>query len=296
VPIGVLYSLSLVCSNLTYLYLSVAFIQMLKAAAPAAVLVTGYAFGVEKPNLGIFINICIIVSGVALASYGEIEFSVVGFLYQLGGLFFEAIRLIMVQKLLMGNSGDPSAYKMDPLVSLYYYAPVCAVMNLIVTLLVELPSFKFQDLVDIGPFILLTNAGAAFLLNAASVFLIGKTSGLVLTLCGALKNILIVAVSIVIWGTIITSLQVFGYGIATVGLVYYGLGWKGVNDLWTSVKEKSESAGLRGWRLTAAMGAGAVIFFLLVVTLNQSAFVMDGVASGEAGSGLLEWWRGGNSV
>ncbi len=29
-PIGVLYSLSLVCSNLTYLYLSVAFIQMLK--------------------------------------------------------------------------------------------------------------------------------------------------------------------------------------------------------------------------------------------------------------------------
>lgn len=30
VPIGVLYSASLVCSNQTYLYLSVAFIQMLK--------------------------------------------------------------------------------------------------------------------------------------------------------------------------------------------------------------------------------------------------------------------------
>jgi hypothetical protein len=29
-PIGILYSLSLVCSNQTYLYLSVAFIQMLK--------------------------------------------------------------------------------------------------------------------------------------------------------------------------------------------------------------------------------------------------------------------------
>ena len=29
-PIGILYSLSLVCSNLPYLYLSVAFIQMLK--------------------------------------------------------------------------------------------------------------------------------------------------------------------------------------------------------------------------------------------------------------------------
>ena len=31
VPIGILYSASLVCSNLVYLYLSVAFIQMLKA-------------------------------------------------------------------------------------------------------------------------------------------------------------------------------------------------------------------------------------------------------------------------
>jgi hypothetical protein len=30
IPIGVLYSASLVCSNQTYLYLSVAFIQMLK--------------------------------------------------------------------------------------------------------------------------------------------------------------------------------------------------------------------------------------------------------------------------
>ncbi len=30
VPIGAMFSLSLICGNLTYLYLSVAFIQMLK--------------------------------------------------------------------------------------------------------------------------------------------------------------------------------------------------------------------------------------------------------------------------
>ena len=32
VPIGLFFSLSLICGNLTYLYLSVAFIQMLKVA------------------------------------------------------------------------------------------------------------------------------------------------------------------------------------------------------------------------------------------------------------------------
>jgi hypothetical protein len=34
VPIGVLFSASLVCSNQSYLYLSVAFIQMLKVIPP----------------------------------------------------------------------------------------------------------------------------------------------------------------------------------------------------------------------------------------------------------------------
>ena len=34
VPIGVLYSASLVCSNQVYMYLSVAFIQMLKVRPP----------------------------------------------------------------------------------------------------------------------------------------------------------------------------------------------------------------------------------------------------------------------
>jgi hypothetical protein len=35
VPIGFFYSLSLICGNLTYLYLSVAFIQMLKVGSPS---------------------------------------------------------------------------------------------------------------------------------------------------------------------------------------------------------------------------------------------------------------------
>lgn len=34
VPIGAFFSLSLICGNMTYLYLSVAFIQMLKVSDP----------------------------------------------------------------------------------------------------------------------------------------------------------------------------------------------------------------------------------------------------------------------
>ncbi|KAK1655247.1 triose-phosphate transporter [Colletotrichum phormii] len=221
-PIGVLYSGSLVCSNLVYLYLSVSFIQMLKAAAPVAVLFTSWFWGVADPSMKTFYNILLIVGGVGLASFGEIEFSWIGFIFQMGGIIFEAIRLVMIQVLL---KGDENAQKMDPLVSLYYYAPVCAVMNFFVAWFSEFSKFNVEDFNKVGFTMLLLNASVAFALNISSVFLIGKTSGLVMTLTGILKNILLIVVSVLIWHTSITALQFVGYAVALFGLVIYSNGW-----------------------------------------------------------------------
>lgn len=166
-PIGILYSGSLICSNVVYLYLSVAFIQMLKAACPVVVLVMSWVWGVADPNLRTFLNVLVIVLGVGLASFGEIEFSWVGFLYQWGGIVFEAIRLVMVEVML---SSDEMG--MDPLVGLYYYAPVCTVMNLFVAMVVEFRYFQWHHVVQTGFGMLFLNALIAFMLNVASVFLV----------------------------------------------------------------------------------------------------------------------------
>jgi len=220
VPIGLFFSLSLICGNLTYLYLSVAFIQMLKATTPVAVLLAGWILGVEKPNMKLLFNVSFIVIGVIIASFGEIKFVLIGFLYQAAGIVFEAIRLTMVQQLLSPDSG----FKMDPLVSLYYFAPVCAAMNFAVALFWEIPKCSMAEVYTVGFYTLLANAMVAFCLNVSVVFLIGKTSSLVLTLCGVLKDILLVVASMIIWGTVVTPLQFFGYSIALGGLVYYKLG------------------------------------------------------------------------
>lgn len=55
---------------------------------------------------------------------------------------------------------------------------------------------------------------------------IGKTSAVVLTLCGVLKDIMLVVASMMIWGTQVTALQFFGYSIALGGMVYYKLGYE----------------------------------------------------------------------
>ncbi|KAI5461422.1 triose-phosphate transporter family-domain-containing protein [Mariannaea sp. PMI_226] len=217
-PIGVFYSGSLVFSNVVYLYLSVPFIQMLKSAGPVAVLLASWAWGVADPDLKTLVNVLIIVFGVAIASIGEIQFSWLGFAFQLTGTIFEAIRLVMIQVMLKGEG-----IRMDPLVGLYYYAPVCAVMNIFVVAVTEFPKFKFADAQSAGLGMLFLNALAAFFLNIVSVFLIGKTSSLVMALTGILKSILLVAVSVLIWSTPISLLQTFGYSIALVGLVLYSV-------------------------------------------------------------------------
>jgi hypothetical protein len=104
---------------------------------------------------------------VLLASAGEIHFSWVGFLYQLGGLIFESVRVVMIQAL-MSSSG----MNMDPLVSLYYYAPVCAAINLFVAWAAEWQSFQWADVATAGVWMLVLNAFVAFLLNVSSVFLV----------------------------------------------------------------------------------------------------------------------------
>ncbi|KAK3328432.1 triose-phosphate transporter family-domain-containing protein [Cercophora scortea] len=252
VPIGLLYSASLVCSNVVYLYLSVAFIQMLKAAAPVAVLFVAWAWGVESPSMQKLLNILLIVFGVGLASFGEIDFSLAGFLFQLGGIIFEAMRLVLIQVLL-----SEDGQKMDPLVSLYYYAPVCAAMNIIIAVVSEAGTFNPADLAKAGYGILVLNAMVAFMLNVSSVFLIGQTSSLVMTLTGILKNILLVVVAVLIWHTSITSLQLLGYAIALAGLVYYSVGWDQISavatGLWVYLKGFREVSALDESRLPLAV-------------------------------------------
>lgn len=142
----------------------------------------------------------------------------------------------MIQILLHGM-------KMDPLVSLHYYAPVCAVINACIIPFTD-GLEPLWNLHRVGILVLFTNAGIAFALNVrlssffplhplkrlirtghkkqvAAVFLISVGSGLILTLAGVLKDILLISGSVLAFGSPITGLQVFGYSISLSGLILF---------------------------------------------------------------------------
>lgn len=223
--------------------------------------------GMAPVNYKTLGNVSIIVLGVIIASFGEIKFVLVGFLFQLGGIVFEATRLVMVQRLL-----SSAEYKMDPMVSLYYFAPVCAVMNGLVALFLEFPRLTMDHIYGVGIWVLLANAMVAFLLNVSVVFLIGKTSSLVMTLCGVLKDILLVAASMFIWSTPVTGLQFFGYSLALVGLVYYKLGGDKIREYTGQANRAWVEYGNNrpAQRKFVIFGAAALIFFLFVGSMAPS--------------------------
>ncbi len=69
-PIAALFSGTLWLGNAAYIYLSVAFIQMLKATMPVTVFLVGVMLGTEKYSNSYAANMVVVAIGVAVASYG----------------------------------------------------------------------------------------------------------------------------------------------------------------------------------------------------------------------------------
>lgn len=88
-----------------------------------------------------------------------------------------------------------------------------------------------------------------------------------MTLCGVLKDVLLVLLSIAIWGTMITNLQIFGYAIALLGLFFYK----------TKVEERQQFVGnlSRQW---AEFGATRPVFrkFVVILLVGLTIFVLLG--------------------
>lgn len=143
--------------------------KLRQATTPVAVLFATWGLGTAQPNLKVLFNVSFIVAGVVIATFGEIKFVMIGFLYQLGGIVFEAIRLALIERLL-----SSAEFKMDPLVSFYYFAPVCAVMNGVIALIFEVPQVHLADLARVGYWTLLLNGFIAFGLNLCLVALVSQ--------------------------------------------------------------------------------------------------------------------------
>ncbi|KAF6141313.1 hypothetical protein GIB67_024397 [Kingdonia uniflora] len=216
IPISAFFASSLWFGNTAYLHISVAFIQMLKALMPVATFLMAVICGTDILRCDVFLNMLLVSVGVVISSYGEINFNVVGTLYQVTGIFAEALRLVLTQVLL-----QKKGLTLNPITSLYYIAPCSFVFLFIPWYLLEMPEMEVSQ-IQFNSWIFFSNALSALALNFSIFLVIGRTGAVTIRVAGVLKDWILIALSTVIFPeSTITGLNITGYAIALCGVVMY---------------------------------------------------------------------------
>lgn len=220
VPIGGFAAFSLALGNYTYLYLSVSFIQMLKAAVPCVTMLVLVGASLEKPHRVTVLGVAILTFGTALAAYGEIAFQWIGIVLMFSSEFSEACRMAVLQYLL-GN------LRFELVEGLYVMAPASFGFLVLGIAAFEWDSLVAEDgfgKIARAPHKYICAAVLGFFVNLLTLAVIKSTSSLTFKVIGQVKNTVVILVSVALFGSAITGTQVVGYSISMVGFAVYQRG------------------------------------------------------------------------
>lgn len=217
-PVAVAQCIGLVTGNTAIMHLSVSFAQMVKAWTPACVYGIGCLMGNQQFSAPIAKTILAITFGLMITSFGELNFNAFGFCMQVAALFSEGVRINLLEVRLKSQG-----YKLNPLTSIQVFAPMASVILLLCALAMDKDAVTWEVIESIGQTALVANGLLAFFLNIAIYLAIQVASGLIFTLAGVIKDVAIIAGSVIMFGTSVSTMQLLGYVMAMAGLQTYGI-------------------------------------------------------------------------
>eukprot|EP00470_Lotharella_oceanica_P010090 CAMPEP_0170188702 /NCGR_PEP_ID=MMETSP0040_2-20121228/45003_1 /TAXON_ID=641309 /ORGANISM="Lotharella oceanica, Strain CCMP622" /LENGTH=224 /DNA_ID=CAMNT_0010436057 /DNA_START=311 /DNA_END=985 /DNA_ORIENTATION=+ len=215
-PIGFLQGATIVLGMTSYLFLTVSFVQMLKASTPVMIVLFLRIFKLAEPTMKILAAVSIICLGTILSSYGEINFSIIGVTSMVSGQVAEALRLVFTQKLLKN-------LKFDIVESLCYVTPAATFWVFIAAIFLEFPrmSLGTLSLVNDNLYIFFIAGVLAVGVNTINSVVIKFTSSLMMKLLATARNASLVMFNVMFMGEAVTGLQFVGYSISLAGFMMY---------------------------------------------------------------------------
>jgi len=214
-PVGVCLAASLILSNAAYLYISVGYIQMVKSCTSSIVYVVAVLVGHEIFSLRCGASLFLICGGVAAASFGELDFNVIGFGLQLTATVVEAVRLIIL-KALVSSCG----IQLDAMSGLYYYAPTCLVAMLVPLSSQVEGAVPWDKVWALHP-VLLASGLIAFALHLTILVFLRHASSTTYAATGILKDVILIVSTSRYYSHPVTGLQAAGYCVSLLGLRFF---------------------------------------------------------------------------
>mmetsp|Transcript_39372 Transcript_39372/g.86565 ORF Transcript_39372/g.86565 Transcript_39372/m.86565 type:complete len:366 (+) Transcript_39372:244-1341(+) len=217
--LGCALAITLCLGNSSYLFLSMAFIEILKGFAPVVTMLVQVLFGYAWPKPSHVAVVAAISAGTAIASLGEMHMDVVGLTVMFGSIYFEAVRLIMTKRLL----GDKQLHVVE---GLYYIAPASCFCVMLVALVIDAPRLDPELFLHNLPetwhiFLLVCVLG--FAVNVSSFLVIQRTNVIMLKLLSISRNALVVVAGIFCFQETVTPSQFLGYFITLTFFIVYSV-------------------------------------------------------------------------
>ncbi|KAG2438216.1 hypothetical protein HYH02_010918 [Chlamydomonas schloesseri] len=218
-PTGFFMALTFTTGNMGYLYLTVAFVQMLKAFCPVVTMLLLFVARLEAPSGRLCTAVGLIALGVALASYGELNLNLFGLTAMLVSVMAESVRLVLTQYLLAAGSAP-----LHPLEGLFLISSACTAVLAGQAALTEWPRLGaggHLGLIRQHPGSFAAAACCGFLVNMLAITVIKLASSLTLKVLGTVKDAALVTIGIVFLKEHVTWLQLVGYSVSMVGFAAY---------------------------------------------------------------------------
>jgi hypothetical protein len=214
IPLGCFFGLSLFGANAAYHYCSVAFLQFMKETNVVWVFCCCVAAGSQQFSRAKVFTLTWIVAGAGLAISGEINFMLIGFVFQLLSQAGEVGKNVLGEWMM-----TTSNLKLDALTYTLSLAPMTFVPLGLGTACTYNPQM-LHDLVDHFP-LLAFSASMAVVLNVWISVVIKHCSVMVFILVGMVKDIFIVILATITFGDPISSQQIIGFIICLSGIAAY---------------------------------------------------------------------------
>jgi solute carrier family 35 protein C2 len=237
-PVGITMGLDIALSNLSLVFVTVSAYTVAKTSTIVFTLLLAFMFRFERPTWFLGTIVTMVTVGQIMSVEGDSQFNLTGFVIVIIAALMSALRWTLAQRVMHRDPNAPgdhatgikSSHLVDhPVVFVYLLMPVMCVTVLIFSCVKEkwwntLPHSKWMESpieVFVELFIFSIGALAAFCLTLAEFELLNETSALTIMMIGVVKDILAIALGVILFGDKFGTENFAGLALCLAGVVGY---------------------------------------------------------------------------
>ncbi|EED13631.1 conserved hypothetical protein [Talaromyces stipitatus ATCC 10500] len=225
IPGGVATALDMGLGNMSLRFSSLTFMTACKSSTLVFILLFAFLFGLERPSARLALIIAVMTAGEVMMVLGEVTFSLPGFALVTGSAFFSGFRWALSQLLILKHPATS-----NPVSMLFHLSPVVFITLIGISISVEDPNEIIDALYALSETcgssataisLLLLPGCLAFCMVLSQFALLQRSSVVTLSVCGILKEVVIIGVAGMVFGDKLTSVNICGVVAIMASVIAY---------------------------------------------------------------------------